>query len=126
MSLDQEARIVGVLGQSKEARAEPVGQVDLAAATAEQEETPKNREELRGVADPLTQLLRPHVGPLDLGRAAALDGHERTPERDLEGNFLLGSLGSIRLGPEQIESSSQVCHRFACRAPLRRDLAGYP
>jgi hypothetical protein len=52
MRLDQEARIVGALGQGKEARAEPVGQVDLAAAPAEQEEAPENREELRGVADP--------------------------------------------------------------------------
>ena len=38
----------------------------------------------------------------------------------------LRALGSIRLGPEQIESSSQVRDRFARRAPLRRDLAGYP
>jgi hypothetical protein len=93
------------------------GQIDLAAAPAEQKEAPKNREELRSLADPLTKLLRPRVGLLHLGRAAALDGHERTPERDLKGDFLLGSLGSIRLGPEQIESSGQCA--TASRAALR-------
>src|SRR5262245_34826239 len=98
--------------------------VDFASAPAKQKEAPQGREESRSVTDPLTELLRPHVSPLDFGRAAALHRHERTPERDLESDLLLGPLWSVRLALEQVESSRQVTDRFAGRAPLRGDLGG--
>ena len=61
---------------------------------------------------------------LDFGGAAALHRHERTPQRDLQHDLPLSSLGSLRLGPEQIERARQVAHRLARGAPLRSDLAG--
>ena len=70
MRLDQEPRIVGVLRQSQQARAEPVGHVDLAAAPAEQEEAPEDREELRAcrrsartAPGPACRPARPRVRP---------------------------------------------------------------
>jgi hypothetical protein len=97
MRLDQETRIGRGPSQGEEARRELVGPVDFAAAPSEQEEAPDDREELRGVADLLTELLRPRVGVLDLGGTATLHGHERPSERDLQRDLLLGSLGRLRL-----------------------------
>jgi hypothetical protein len=49
MSLQQEAVVVGTLGQHQEPLAQVHGYIDLAAAPPEQEQTPKRREELRSI-----------------------------------------------------------------------------
>ena len=71
-------------------------------------QSPQHREELRGLPHLLTQLARPGVGFLHFRGSIALGGDQRRAQSDLQRQFLLGALGSVRQGLEQLQPFGEV------------------
>jgi len=66
-------------------------------------QSPQHREELWSFAQLLTQLPRPCVGFFHFRGPIALGSNQRSTQGGLQREFLLGTLGSVRQGREQLE-----------------------
>src|ERR1700687_3487888 len=80
----------------------------------------QSREKLWGIAQSVAELARPRGGSLNLRRAEALSGNERRPDRELQAQFPLDTLGAIRESLEQVYRSTEIGDCIGMRGALHR------
>ena len=89
-------------------------------------QAPQHREELRGLAHLLAQLPRPGIGVCHFRGRIALGGDQRRAQGGLQVQLLLGTLGGVWQGREQLQPLGEVRDRFhigrALDGPLARPL----
>src|SRR5262245_56617139 len=86
-------------------------------------EPPEHREELGGLSYLQAQLECPSVSFFHFRGRIAFGGYQRRAQSDLQGEFLLDTLGSIRQGLEQLQPFGKVADRFLMSRALGGSLS---
>ena len=120
IGFQEQRRVPLPLGQHKELLAHLAGGLYLRPHKIQPPQTKQRWDELRGLADLVTQLARPGIGLRHLGSRIALGGHQHGSQGKLEVELLLCTLGSLRQCREQLQPRGEMAERFQ----IRRALAG--
>ena len=108
VGLQEESRVLHALGQAQELLPQLARRLELRPHQIKHPQSPQHREELRGLPHLLAQLPRPGVGLFHFRGRIALGGHQRRAQGELQRQFLLGALGGVRQGLEQLQPLGEV------------------
>ena len=102
VGFQEESGVLRALGQAQELLRQLARRLQLAPHQIKRPQPKEHREELRGLPDLLAQLPGAGVGLLPLPGGKAFGGHQRRAQSEVQREFLLGALGGVGQGLEQL------------------------
>ena len=120
----RELRVLRARGQRDQAVRDIERDEVLGPHEVHPEDAVQRLEQLRHVAEAVTEGQRPTVDVLDLGRAVAPRRHQGRPEAHQQGQLLLVALAAVRQRGEQLQTGAQVGDGLPVGRAGQRPLAG--
>src|SRR5713226_8075127 len=102
VGLQKQGWILLMMGKAQKLLFPLVGRLQLALRKRESIESHESREALRCRSGLLTERVRADVHLFYFRRSPALGHHQQRAKGGLQAKFLLGALGSVRQGLEQL------------------------